>query len=192
MRSLVVIMLAAVTAGSTGCTTAIKQTYYGVTGAQGKFYELKLVDPNVLVTYKSCRVEPFTNALGEHVPQDVIAEVNDQTPKMLTESRLFYPEGKRLLIKGQIVHFTGKSGLKGSAGSFIGGSEDCVCRVQLLDAKSGDEIGEAICWGIVKSAVRRGSGELGAGVGKSVSSWVEKRLPKEVSEARKEELKSKE
>ena len=186
------LLSATVALASGGCSTAVKQAYYGVRGAQGKFYEVKVVDPGVLAKYKSVRVEPFTNEIGDCVPPQVIAEVNEQTPKSLAESGLFYPDGKAVRVKGRIVHFTGKSGLKGSVGSVIGGSEECVCRVELLDGESGQVIGEAICWGIVKSAVRRGSGELGAGVGKGVENWIEKRLPEDVREKRKEELKKKE
>ena len=83
LRNLLYVGLAAVTLGSTGCTTVLKQTYYTARGAQGKFYELKVVDPNVLASYRSVRVEPFTNVLGERVPTGVIAEVNEHTPQML-------------------------------------------------------------------------------------------------------------
>jgi len=192
LRKSAFIWVAALGLGSTGCMTAVKQTYYGVTGAQGKFYELKKVNPDVLATYRSVRVEPFTNELGAHVPADVIAEVNGNTPRTVAAEALFYPEGKPLKVEGTIIHFTGKSGLQGSVGSVIGGSEECVCRVRLLDGESGTLVGEAVCWGIVKSAVRRGSGEIGVGVGRAVTKWLERRLPKEVAEARREELKKKE
>ncbi len=171
-----------------GCTTALKQAYYTAVGAQGKFYELKLVEPSVLATYRSIRVEPFTNELGERVPPEVIAEVNDHTPEAIAQSALFYPEGKLLVVKGAIVHYTGRSGLKGSVMSVVGSAEECVCRVRLLDGDSGDLVGEAVCWGAVKSAVRRGSDELGTGVGKGVTKWISKRLPEEEKERRRADL----
>jgi hypothetical protein len=187
-KILIYIWLAAVVLGSSGCTTALKQTYYTARGAQGKFYEVKVVNPDKLAAYRSVRVEPFTNALGQRVPPEVIAEVNENTPKAVAEANLFYPTGKLLLIKGSIIHFTGKSGLRGSVGSVIGGGEECVCRVQLLDGESGELVGEAVCWAVVKSAVRRGSGELGVGVGEGVTEWLEKRLPGPIKKARKKEL----
>jgi len=171
-----------------GCTTAAKQAFYTAVGAQGKFYELKAVDPNLLASYRSIRVDPFTNELGQRVPRAVVTEVNDQTPKAIADSALFYPEGKPLRVRGTIIHYTGRSGLKGSAMSVIGSSEECVCRVQLLDGDSDDLIGEAVCWGAVKSAVRRGSGELGIGVGKGVAKWIRKRLPEEEKERRRADL----
>ncbi len=188
--SVAFIGLTAAVLASTGCTTALKQTYYGVTGAKGKFYEVKVVDSGVLATYRSIKVEKFTNELGERVPPKVIAEVNERTPQMVADAELFYPDGKSLVVKGRIVHFTGKSGLKGSVGSVIGGGEECVCRVQLVDGASGDLVGEAVCWGIVKSAIRRGSGELGEGVGDGVVKWLEERLPDDAKETRKKEIKS--
>lgn len=171
-----------------GCTTAAKQAYYAVRGAAGKFYEIQVVDPYALASYESVRVERFTNELGDRVPAGVIAEVNEQTPMALAESNLFYDQGKLLRITGRVIHFTGRSGLVGSVSSVVGGPEECVCRVQLLDGESGAMIGEAVCWGSVKSAVRRGSGELGAGVGKGVSKWIRERLPDEIKEARRAKL----
>jgi hypothetical protein len=41
----------------------------------------------------------------------------------------------------------------------------------------------------VKSAVRRGSGELGVGVGKGVTKWLDKRMPDAEKESRERELK---
>jgi hypothetical protein len=173
---------------ASGCMTAVKQTYYGVTGAQGSFYELHVVDPDRLAEYRSVNVEPFGNDLGPHVPEEVITEVNLNTPKTIAEGALFYPEGKELKIQGRIIHYTGKSGLKGSIGSIIGGENVCVCRVQLLDGESGEMIGEGVCWGSVKSAVRRGASEYGAGVGKGVTKWLEERLPEAERKRRKEDL----
>ena len=49
-------------------------------------------------------------------------------------------------------------------------------------------IGEAICWGTVKSAVRRGAGEFGVGVGRGLREWFSKRLPQNVQERRRQEL----
>jgi len=171
-----------------GCSVAAKQAFYTVMGAQGKFYETSVVSPSLLASYRSIRVEPFTNELGDRVPPEVVAEVNDHTPEAIAESALFYPEGKPLRVTGRIIHYTGRSGLQGSVWSVAGSAEECVCRVQLLDGISGDLVGEAVCWGAVKSAVRRGSGELGTGVGKGVSKWIRKRLPEEEKERRRAEL----
>ena len=173
---------------SVGCTMVAKQAYYTVAGASGKFYELSSVDPDVRATYEHVEVKPFTNTHGDHVREEVMAEINDHTPERIQNEALFYPEGKTLEINGQVVHYTGKSGLSGSIQSALGG-EVCVCRVQLTDAESGDLIGEANCMSTVKSAIRRGSSEIADGIARSVSKWLEKRLPEEIAEQRREELK---
>ena len=77
---------------------------------------------------------------------------------------------------------------RSSVGNVIGDSDVCVLRVQLTDAESGDMVGEAICWGSVKSALRRGSEQIGVGVGKAVALWLEKRLPDKEREKRKKDL----
>jgi hypothetical protein len=171
-----------------GCSVAAKQAFYTVVGAGGKFYETSVVNPRLLATYRSIRVDPFTNELGQRVPPEVIAEVNERTPEVIAESALFYPEGKLLRVTGRIIHYTGRSGLQGSVMSVVGSAEECVCRVQLLDGDSGDLVGEAVCWGTVKSALRRGSEELGTGVGKGVCKWIRERLPEDEKERRHAEL----
>ncbi len=179
-KSIVVVCSAGLLLTASGCSMAVKQAYHGVVGASGKFYEIKVVDEEVLKTYTAVRVEPFTNDLGERVPQKVIDRVNEMVPKEVEDSGFFDGDGDRVLsIKGRIIHYNGKSGLEGAVGSVLSGGEECVCRVELLDARSGSLVGEAVCWGTVKSAVRRGSTELGIGVGKGVTKWLEERLPDE-------------
>ncbi|MCP4591433.1 MAG: hypothetical protein GY842_11860 [bacterium] len=185
-RKCVCLCLGAALLGSSGCTTALKQAYYGVRGAAGKFYEVKVVDPNVLAGYESVDIKPFTNGLGPRVPSSVMLEVNDDTPRIITESSLFSSGDRVLRVSGTVIHYTGKSGLMGSVGSVIGGAEECVCRVQLHDDATEELIGEAVCWGSVKSAVRRGAGELGIGVGKGVCAWLSERLPPDVKSQRRD------
>lgn len=192
MRSRRIIMAALATCcllGVCGCSTAAKQAIYTVIGAQGEFYEVQVVNPFELAGYRSVQVQPFTNELGQRVPPEVIVEINEQTPRTVREAGLFYPEGKQLVVRGRIIHYTGRTALAGSIMSVAGSSEECVCRVQLIDADSQQVVGEAVCWGQTKSALRRGSGELGQGVGKGVAKWIRQRLPEEERERRREELK---
>ena len=188
-RAIVGLVLTGSLIGTTGCMTAAKQAFYTVVGAQGKFYEVQVVNSHALSAYRTIRVEPFTNDLGKRVPLDVMTEVNEQTPTTLDESGLFYLEGKELLVRGRVIHYTGRTALEGSIMSVAGSAEECVCRVQLLDAESRELLGEAVCWGQTKSALRRGSGELGKGVGKGVAKWIRDRLPQQEVERRREELK---
>lgn len=187
LRPTLALALTACSLLSTGCFTAAKQAYYGVTGASGKFYELEVIDGDRLATYRSFTIEPFDNSLGPHLPGDVLAAINAQLSQRLADSKLFYPDGKALKITGTVTHYTGKSGLQGSVGSLLGGQE-CVCRVQLRDAETGEIIGEAMCWATVKSAVRQGPGEFANGLGKGIAKWVSKRLPEEELAKRQEEL----
>lgn len=182
-------VLAVMVLGSTGCSVAAKQALYTVMGASGKFYEVKVVDPEVLATFRSLRVEGMVNDLGEHLPVEVIEALNENTPTMLAKSRLFFPQGKQLVVKGKVIHFTGQSALLGSVSALIGGREECACRMQLVDGESGEVIGEAVCWGVVKSALRRGPEELAIGVMKGIEGWIHERMPKEERDRRRQELK---
>ncbi len=173
---------------STGCkSTLFKQGYYALRGAKGSFYELKDVNPAALAEYESVRVGAFTNDLGLHVPGEVVSEVNRNVPLVL-KKELFFDEGKRLRVQGRIVHFIGNSGSRGALKAIISGDDVCVCRVELRDDETDALIGEAMCWGEVKSAIRRGADEFGEGVGKGVARWIKDRLPREIYEQRREAL----
>jgi hypothetical protein len=185
LRTYITALTLAAALVSGGCTTALKQAYYGMRGAGGSFYEVRVVDPEVLASYESLDVQPFTNDLGPRVPDEVMRAVNRDVPRVLSESSLFSPGGKLLSVKGRVVHYTGASGLTGAIVSVIGSAEECVCRVELRDAETGDVVGEAVCWGSVKSAFRRGAEEFGVGVGKGILAWLERRLPEHVREARR-------
>lgn len=176
VRTLMMIGMAVATAASTGCITAAKQAYYGVTGSKGSFYETRVVDPQTLARFDSVRVEPFGNTLGPHVPSSVVSQIEPETARELEKEELFQGQGRELVVRGSVIHFTGQSGLGGSVGSVIGGGDACVCRIQLVDGSTGEMVGEGVCWGEVKSAVRRGSSEYGEGVGKGLTRWLEERL----------------
>jgi hypothetical protein len=173
---------------TTGCSTAIKQGYYGIVGASGSFYELKVVNPQTLANYRSVEFKPFGNDLGECVPPGVMAAVQREAPAIVKKAAMFYPDGKKLRVEGRVIHYTGKSGIVGAASAFLG-AQVCVCRVQLYDNESNAMIGEAVCWSEVKSAFRRGEDEFGEGVGKGVANWLGTRLPEEELKNRQEALK---
>jgi hypothetical protein len=187
-----VVILAAFTAAvmmSTGCTTLIKQGYYGVTGAKGEFYELTPVKPLELAKYKSLTFAPFTSDIGPRVPSEVVREVNRTMPERVAGSHLFYPSGTpQLRVTGSVIHYTGAGGVVGAVSSIISSDDVCVCRVQLTDAQTGALVGEGVCWGAVKSAVRRGASEYGDGVGKGVNEWLTKRMPPAEREQRHEAM----
>ena len=174
-----------------GCGTAAKQALHTVMGATGKFYEVKVVDPAALAGYRRIRVDRFTNDLGSMLPANVITEVNDKVPAAIVDTDLFGDSGKVIAVRGTIVHYTGRSALTGGVGSIIGGGEVCVCRVRLVDGESDKLVGEAVCWGTVKSAVRLGTGELAKGVGKAVAKWLSERMPDDEKEARRESIREK-
>lgn len=165
---------------ATGCSTVAKQAYYGARGAQGKYYELKGIDSGVLASYRSVRVAPFTTDLGDYLPVDVLTAMAEQVPLAIDSAHVFYPDGKRLTIEGTVIHYTD--------GSF--GGQECVCRVQMLDGDSGALLGEAVCYGVIKSAVRQGAGQLAVGVGKGIVKWVKDVLPEDELERRREALAS--
>jgi hypothetical protein len=169
-----------------GCSTVAKQAYYTAAGASGKFYEIHVVDPSILGSRKSLRVGDFKNDLGEIPPSAIFNSIASHTRRLLGESALFSGSGDPLEIQGLMIHYTGPSSAKGAVRSKIG-RQDCVCRVRLLDGNSGSLIGEAVCWGVTRSAVRRDHDELAEGVAKGIVKWIKRRHPAAVEDSDKEE-----
>ena len=177
-RRCIFVGLMALALPTAGCSTVAKQAYYGVRGAQGEYYELKGIESGALAGYQSVRVAPFKTDLGDYLPVDVITAMAEEVPRAIESAHLFFPDGKRLTIEGTVIHYTD--------GSF--GGQECVCRVRMLDGDSGALLGEAVCFGVIKSAVRQGAEQLAVGVGEGIVEWIEEVLPEDDLERRREAL----
>lgn len=188
MRPLILLLMTTLTFAATGCGTVIKQTYYGITGATGSYYELNVVDASELASYRSFTTAPFDNALGDHVPPAVMIQIDQQVPAYLRQSALYSPDGRKIRITGTVMHFTGETGLDGAISTILGG-QTCVCRVKLLDDETGELIGEAMCWAEIKSVARQDVKEFGIGVGRGIVKWLEDRLGEQRVKARRAEFK---
>jgi len=168
-----------------GCTRAVSEGYYGLTGASGKA-TLLTGDPDRLgrVTreYGAVRVEPFANEVGDICPPTFLEALpgaienelryRDRSLTDRVKGRqkeelgpfLTGPTDRVLLIKGRIIQYDVGSTVDKVAGPM----DEAICRVQFLDAASGTLIADANLTGRVKSALRTGPQELAAGVAKSV------------------------
>lgn len=174
---LVAMLLGAVTA--TGCGTVAKQGYYGVTGASGRYYEVKsLGGTTALDRYPSVGVEAFDPSpmLGA-VPPSLAGLVQTAVVNKLVETKMFSsvakgaPAGGGLLIRGKFVDFDpGGSALRAVG---FGVNPFLSAQIEVVDTGSNRVLGVAMITGTVKSAVRTGTAELADGVGKAVKGLVE-------------------
>lgn len=176
-RMLLVAVLAAVAA--CGCTTGLKQVYYGATGASARYYEVQnLGGSSVLDRFTAVGVEGFdTSPMLGAVPSSFVGPVQAAIVRQLTETKMFQsvtkgaPGRGGLLIRGKFTDFDpGGSSLRAVG---FGVNPFLTAQVQFVDTGSNRVLGVAMVTGTVKSAVRTGSAELADGVGKAVKGLVE-------------------
>ena len=178
-RGLVIGLVGAVLiAGCIG--TAAKQAYYGVTGASGRYFEIKdMGGPTSLLAYRSAQVESFDPSpmLGA-IPQNVVAAVRPAVTGKLAELDAFRTGGGKpaLLIRGKFMDYDpGKSHLRAVG---FGVDPFLSVQVEILNAETKQVLGVAMVTGTVKSAVRVGADELAEGLGKAVKGLLESHMKK--------------
>ena len=152
-----------------GCLgRAIKEGVYGATGASGRARSIQSVKVN-LANYDAVKVEKFsddTQGLGNTAFLAAIPE--RVTEQIVTKTYMERQGGKVLRITGRLINYdTGTTTDK-----IAGPMEQAICRVQLIDAASGDVLGIASCDARAKSSVRKGPEELADGMGKGIADWI--------------------
>ena len=158
-----------IVACSAGCIgRAIREGYYGAKGASGRARPIQLVTAN-LADYDAVVVEPFSDdsqGLGNEAFMAVLpAKITEQ---IIQKTYLRYQGSKVLRITGKLILYdTGTTRDK-----ITGPREQAVCRVKLIDAASGDVLGEASCDSQAKSSIRKGPEELAEGMGKVIAEWI--------------------
>jgi len=178
-RGLVIGLVAAVLiAGCMG--TAVKQAYYGVTGASGRYFEIKnLGGPTSLLAYRSAQVESFDPSpmLGA-IPPNVVAAVRPAVAAKLAQLDAFRAGGGKptLLIRGKFMDYEpGGSALRAAG---ISENPFLTAQVEILNADTKQVLGIAMVTGTVKSAVRVGPDELAEGLAKAVKNLLEAHMKK--------------
>lgn len=116
-------------AGSTGCTTVIKQAYYEVRGAHGKVNLVNDVKATTLLPYQSLKFEPASTTLGDKLCPPAVLEEFDRAGSAaalaITEE---LPGGMPgLTVSTEVLYFKKK-------GLFSGAQ--CLARVRARDDRA--------------------------------------------------------
>ena len=176
--SLVAIAAVLLSAG-TGCYgRAIKEGYYGITGATGDAIIIQGARTEILNYanhYGNVKVEPFDSTMGSNIPHSFFTEVTRRTPKHLetredeldgNPAKPFWqgPPDRTLIVRGTLIHYETADTLDVA----LGPTEEAICRVTIVDGSTGSQLAVANCIGRCKSTVRSGADELADGVGKAI------------------------
>ena len=152
-----------------GCVgRAIREGVYGSTGAVGRARSIESVKVN-LADYDAVKVENFlddTQGLGNAA--FLAALPGKVTEQIVTKTYLERQGGKVLRVSGRLINYdTGTTTDK-----IASPMEQALCRVELIDAASGDVLGIASCDAKAKSSIRKGPEELAEGMGKIIADWI--------------------
>ena len=162
LLSLLVVMSVA------GCSRVIKESYYGATGATGRFQALQSVTVN-LADYDGFLVESFSDGMEGQGNMAFLSVVQHKVGEQIAKKTYLSAGGTKILqISGKLIQYDTGSTTEKIAGPM----EEAICSVKLIDRASGTVLGTANCTGRAKSSVRKGPEELGEGVGKAIASWI--------------------
>jgi len=180
MKRVILVGLLAGLALASGCMgTAVKQAYYGATGASGRYFEVRdLGTKGTLDRYMAVEVDVFDPSpmLGV-IPADVRAAVQPAIVNRLIQMQLFTQVGAKvtvkpaLAIRGKFVDYDPGTSAARAVG--LGADPSLTAQIQLIDLEENKVLGVAMVSGTVKSAVRTGPGELAEGIGKAVKGLIE-------------------
>jgi hypothetical protein len=174
MKRLLLAALLVMLAVSSGCvSTMAKQAYYGVTGASGRYFELRgLGSSGALDRYQAVQVDPFDPSpmLGA-IPSDVVSAVQPNIIDQVRKMKVFaevgprVPAGPALVIRGKFMDYDPGSSV---VRAVYGTDPTLTAQIELADAQSNQVLGVAMVTGTVKSVIRANPTELASGVGKAV------------------------
>lgn len=130
-------LVALVCVGCVGAGAVGKQVVHTVRGGYSRAQIIKPIES--LEAYDRVLFFGFENTVGKNLPADILREINTKVTQRIKKSGLSKPEGRALLVAGQIVSV-----------DYVALREDMVVRVDLRDETTGRSLGIANVTGEVK------------------------------------------
>ena len=163
----------AILIGSAGCQQLfIGRAVSEVRGGSGYLVVIRDPAPTALLKYRYAMMENVRNEMGPALPYYAVSEVQRAFGKVLTRKQLYRfktgPARSTLVIRTSIVHYQSSSGLS----KLLGGFNQLVCRVELIDGGTRRIVGQANCVGISKALARSGIEELSEGCADALRKWL--------------------
>ena len=140
-----------------GCGFTTTQTVKTNRGAPGAVLVVGQI--RSLQAYTHIDFKAFKSAVGGHISENLLRDVNEKTAQKLEKLErddLNRPEGKTLIVKGEVIHLDSAVMRR-----YI------VVKVELADSSTGETLGVANITGQVEGAVR-GLGDAATGVAEGV------------------------
>jgi len=182
MRKVTTVLSLVLMVALAGCTTMVKEAYYGVKGGIGNATQVQ--DVGSLSQYTAFKVETFKNGMPGVISNEYMALLKQKIIDEIATETTLKPRGKKVLtIRGEVVYLNSK----GIAGTLLSPMNICVAHVRLIG--SGKVLGWAAVAGKVKARSRASDPNIAQGVARGIVDWL---VSKGVERREKEKDKKKE
>lgn len=143
-----------------------------IRGGSGHLVVIRRPSAADLLEYRNIRVERVVNEMGQALPAYATAEIRQAYVKAVTRKGLFTLTSGNppatLVLQVSVIHYQSS----GSISKLLGGFNQLICRVRLVDGATGRTLGEANCMGLSKALARSGIEELADGSAKALRRWL--------------------
>jgi len=173
MRRILFLGLLAGVVISGGCGAVATQTVGGITGASGRYFEIRSLGAgSALDRFAAVQVEAFDPSpmLGA-IPNDIFGPVQPEIIDRLAKSGLFSQVAAKasvrpaLIIRGKFMDYDPG----GSTVRVVYGVNPMLsAQIEISDADTGRVLGVTMVRATVTSVVRTGPSEQGLGLGKAI------------------------
>lgn len=186
-NTLLVAPLLIAAAMTSGCLTAAKETYGGITGASGIYVptEPRAADRELLADYTRFELGEVKDDFAGRVPPEFFEYLPDQFKLALAKAKLpSAAGGKTAVIRGTIVYYEDQR----FVGVLLGPLEEVVARTQIVDKATGKVLASAVCVGRTDTRTTIGVKNKAEGLGRAFAALIAANYPKPVKDkADKEE-----
>ena len=172
MKSRIVLaVVVACVAASTGCTTALKEGVGVIRGPKGIAAPVQPVQRDLggYTTFQIGAIEDPYNQL----PAGFMDQVRVDFQNQISDSKLPSGSGKRLMLRGVVLYYESSDTL----GMAFGPLEEVIVRTEMVDVDSGTVLGAANCIGRTTERVNLGASKKAEGLAKAFVDWILKNHP---------------
>lgn len=178
-RAAMLVMTAAICFSNVGCVSrGIKEAvglFRGAKGVVTPIVELGPEGQTPLAPFERFVVEPFEDRTATGVPAEVPQLLPTYVEQELASREILnLPSARTLIIRGTYIYYEDSTEVIDQA---FGPFEELLARVQLVDADTGEIVGEAYCVGRTGESVTQGPEKKAEGLAKAIVKWIQSAYP---------------
>ncbi len=157
-----------------GCSRTIKESIGLATGAKGLHAPVDDVSASKIAEYRNFKLGDFADGTGGVAPRALWTHLGPAFAEALERAKLpTDPDGPTLIARGTVIYYEDSDLMDQAFGPF----EEVVARVNLVDAKTGEVLGEANCVGRSSTTTTMGIRKKAQGLAAGIVKWIAEKYP---------------